>query len=88
MKTLNPPSPASGETVWEDLVRDFLEMACFLSRAEQEFLVNALRGQVTAEVIEAYPCFSIDGKMIVVGERTSGECWIYDPKEKRIKTLR
>ena len=89
MKTLDPRSPVMVGNVWEDLVSDFLEMACFLSRGEQDFLLDALRGQVAAETIEAYPCFSIDGKIIVIAEqKPAGECWIYQPKQKKISTLK
>ena len=76
-----------GFTVWEDLVHDFLEMACFLSDRERDFLVDALRRHTAhAEAIHAYPCFAINGTVIVVCEEGNehGTCWLYYPKAGKI----
>lgn len=76
--------------VWEDLVLDFLEMACFLQKEEQRFLVDELeRLGVQAENIDVHPCFSIRGRIIVICENEAPkECWIYRVKQKSIQRWR
>ena len=56
-------------SVWEYLVGDFLETACFLNSEERNCLVQELQRQnVKAESIDVHPCFSINGKIIIVCE--------------------
>ncbi len=71
--------PALKESVLEDIVQDFLEMACFLKPAEQRFLINELlKESLNAESIEVYPCFSINGRAVIICEENSvEECWMY-----------
>ncbi len=72
--------------VWKDLVSDFLEMACFLEPQEQEFLVRELQQQnIAAESIEVHPCFSINGRVVIVCEDVAAqECWLYFVKKQKI----
>ena len=95
MKTIDPLSAVPAGSVWEDLVTDFLEMACFLTPEEQDFLLDELRQRPTsADSIEVFPSFRIDGRIVVVCERLPSEggpsgaireCWLYYPREKKIK---
>ena len=94
MKMSDPLSSVPESNVWEDLVSDFLEMACFLTREEQEFLIEALRRErAEASEIEVFPSFLIDGRIVVVCQRPPGReatsairaCWLYDPREKKIE---
>ncbi len=84
--SLNPPAlPGS---VWQDLVHDFLEMACFLRPEEQEFLVRELQRQnIEAENIEVYPCFAINNRVVIVCEtgQAQEECWFYFVKKQQIQ---
>jgi hypothetical protein len=74
-------------SVWPDLVRDFLEMACFLRPEEQEMLVQELKRQnIQAESIDVYPCFVINGRVVIVCENgTARECWLYFVKKQIIQ---
>ncbi len=75
--------------VWKDLVNDFLEMACFLKPQEQEFLIRELQQQnITAESIDAHPCFSINGRAVIVCEDVPvQECWLYFVNKRKIRRL-
>ena len=68
--------------VWRDLVADFLEMACFLTPQEQNFLLEALEKEsVAAETIHVYPGFLIDGRMVMITEEPDVQAlWLYNPK--------
>ena len=74
------------ENVWEDLVLDYLEVACFLSPNQRDFLIDRMRRQKTsADSIEVMPAFLIDGRLILIAEQTTPyECWTYKPREQRI----
>ena len=76
--------------IWEYLVDDFLEMACFLRDEERRFLIKALTEQeVSSENLTVHPCFSIDGKVVVVLEDPAGrECWLYEPRGRKISKHR
>ena len=94
MKTVDR-FPIPDRDVWEYLVSDFLEMACFLTRDEQDVLLEALRqAGITAVAIDSEPSFSIDGRIIIVRDEMAAketsaeapqECWVYSPKGKRIR---
>ena len=86
MSHLNNPFTLP-DHVWKDLVIDFLEMACFLKPQEQEFLVREMQQQnITAESIDVHPCFSINGRIIIVCEDTPvQECWLYFVKKQKIR---
>lgn len=73
--------------IWEDLVHDFLEVAASLKTGERNFLVGRLRQRrVLAERIELHPSFSIAGRLVVVHRGPEAEeCWIYDPRRKKIR---
>ena len=77
-------------SVWEDLVMDFLEMACFLSEDQQAYLIDTLwKNGTRAETLHVYPSFVIDGKMVAICEEEVKvrECWIYYPKGKKIDRM-
>lgn len=80
-------TPLIPGSVWQDLVHDFLEMACFLRPEEQEFLVQELQRQnIDAENIEVYPCFAINNRVVIVCETGSAqECWFYFVKNRQIQ---
>ena len=71
--------------VMADIVQDFLEMSCKLAEKERAYLVNELvQEPVSSEAIQIHPAFSIDGRIIVVGNGHASECWLYAPKVKKI----
>ncbi len=86
MNPLNP-EPLLLENVWKDLVSDFLEMACFLTKDEQDLLILELaRTVIEDDMIYVHPAFSIGGKLITVCERPEArEHWVYFPKTRRIQ---
>ncbi len=68
--------------VWQDLVVDFLEMACFLAPEEQAQLVAELeKEKIAAEAIYAYPGFLIEGRMVIIAEEPDVDSfWLFNPK--------
>lgn len=87
----NKYSPLAPPAIWEDLVNDFLEMACFLTEAERRAVIEALKeDEVRSDAISAYPCFSIDGRVIVIRDDSQAihTCWLYQPKEGKINKYR
>ena len=75
--------------VWEDLVTDFLEMACFLTREQLSHLLRELgRQKIEADKIDVHPTFSVADRMVIICEESQPqECWLYYPNEKRIARL-
>ncbi len=84
--------------VWEDLVSDFLEMACFLKPEDQICLLTALKSEdIRAENLNVFPCFAIDGHIIVICEElnrgqespemANRSLWIFYPRKKEIERL-
>ena len=73
-------------SVWEDLVMDFLEMACFLSPDQQTYLIEALEEEGTeTDNVHVYPSFCIEGRVVIIcEEKPVRECWLYYPKEKKL----
>ncbi len=71
---------------WEYILEDALEVSCFLSRAERFLLMEELRRQGTqASTIEIHPAFSFAKRaLLVLQGQAIEECWVYNPKEKRI----
>ena len=68
-----------------DIIQDFLEVTCKLAETEQTYLVKELaQGAVSSEAIEVHPAFSVDGRIIVVGNTPALECWLYSPKAGKI----
>ena len=77
---LNPPTPELA-----DIIQDFLEVTCKLAEKDQIYLVKELgQDHAASEAIEIHPAFSIDGRIIVVGNGHASECWLYAPKVKKI----
>jgi hypothetical protein len=76
--------------VWEDLVQDFLEMACFLTSGEREHLIGEIDKEgVASDALRVFPSFMIDRRLIVICEEgIASDCWIYYPKERRIEKAR
>ena len=76
--------------IWEDLVVDFLEVACLLRKDEQNILLEKLREHiVSAYEISSYPSLALSETVIVICEDPSvKECWIYSPKRKETKVFR
>lgn len=84
--------------VWEDLVSDFLEMACFLKTEEQVSLLTALRAEdIRTENLHVFPCFVIDGHVVVICEslqkdphpdpENNRSVWLFYPRQKEIERL-
>lgn len=86
MKNLEPVLAGTG-SVWQDLTHDFLEMACFLRPDEQNLLIRELQKQtIRAESIDVYPCFAVNGRVVIVCEDADAEeCWLYLVKKQRIQ---
>ncbi len=82
--------------IWEDLVLDFLEMACFLESGQSRLLLRALRREkFNAQSIAVYPCFAVAGRFVIVLDRHehdaasanggAAQCWLFDPDGRVIK---
>ena len=75
--------------VWEDIVNDFLEMACFLRKEDRHFVLEEIERnglQAQAESIEVHACFSIEGRYIVICEQVlPRECWIFSTRSKSFR---
>lgn len=73
-------------TVWPYLVNDFLEMACFLTESQREFLLQKLSSSnITAHQIDVHPCFSIQDRMIIVAKDIEfREYWLYSAERRQI----
>lgn len=86
MKILKPQVPL----VWQDLVEDFLELACFLSPEERSFLLAELaQKNIRANTIDVWPGFLIQDYAVLVGTGLPvKEVWIYKAKQKKIERLR
>ena len=84
-----PQQHYASSPVWEDLINDFLEMACFLSQEERSYLVRKLAKEaIHADEIFTLPTFSIEKRLISICENVSPEeCWLYFPKEKKIEKM-
>lgn len=98
MKFLATKTFAKSNRVWEDLVSDFLEMACFLKTEEHTCLLTALRAEdIRTENLNVFPCFVIDGHVIVICESLQNDpapksgdnqsVWLFYPKRKEIERL-
>lgn len=87
MKKPNESHPSGTGSIWPDLVSDFLEMSCFLKAEEQAFLLRELQKYgMTTETIDVHPCFSIEGRMIIVCEDIEvKECWLYFVRKQQIQ---
>ena len=72
--------------VWEDLVQDFLEIACLLTEGEQKFLIEELQQEgVETDYLQVYPSFNVDNRLVVISEAPQAlECWVYYPKDKKL----
>ena len=71
--------------VLADIIQDFLEITCRLPEKERLYLLHELaKKSFSAEVIEIHPAFSVENKIIVVGNITADECWLYVPKTQKI----
>lgn len=71
--------------VLHDIIQDFLEVACKLAEKEQDYLVKELaREPAFSEAIAIHLAFSVDGKIIVVGNTPASECWLYAPETGKI----
>ena len=83
--TPNALTQCLSSQVLADIIQDFLEMTCRLAAAERAYLVAALvQGPVSAEAIQIHPAFSVDKRMIVVGNTDASECWLYAPETGKI----
>jgi hypothetical protein len=86
MDLRNPDFSPSPRHVWEDLVDDFLEIACILTEPERLHLIDVLRRQrVRADTIQKHHGFSVAGRLVIVSNSDhAAECWIYYPKKRKI----
>lgn len=74
---------------WEDLVEDFLEVACRMNARQRELALECLRLEgVEAEHLEVHPAFSLEGKMMIIlrGAAVS-RCAVYFVESGKIETL-
>ena len=69
----------------EYVVRDFLEMKCYLEKSEQEFLVDYLKDKgVKADSIRMHPAFSIDNCLVVIMEGAGSKKRLFYHPQKRM----
>ena len=75
--------------VLADIIQDFLEISCRLPEKERHFLLHELaKKSFSSEVIEIHPAFSVENRLIVVGNTAAAECWLYTPKVRKILKAR
>ncbi|MSR78001.1 MAG: hypothetical protein EXS63_07250 [Candidatus Omnitrophica bacterium] len=73
------------ESVWEDLVNDYLEISSDLKGPERHFLIQSLKKEnLNASSIVQYPSFQVADKLVVICREPYKECWFYQPGKKRI----
>lgn len=74
---------------WEDLVEDFLEVACRMNQAQRETALENLRlDSITSEHLEVHPAFSIEGRLMVVLRGTEiSKCTLYFVRNGRFETM-
>lgn len=74
---------------WEDLVEDFLEVACRMNRAQRETALESFRAEsITSEHLEVHPAFSVEGRLMVVLNGTEiSKCALYFVRNGRIETI-
>lgn len=74
---------------WEDLVEDFLEVACRINQAQRITALEHLRlDGITAEHLEVHPAFSIQGRlMVVVRGAEISKCILYFVRNGRFETM-
>ncbi len=74
---------------WEDLVEDFLEVACRMSTRQRELALECLRQEgVDAQHLEVHPAFSLEGKLMVILRGAAVyRCSVYFVECGKIETL-
>lgn len=74
---------------WEDLVEDFLEVACRMNRAQRETALESFRLEsITSEHLEVHPAFSVEGRLMVVLNGTEiSKCTLYFVRNGRVETM-
>ncbi|MBN1687728.1 MAG: hypothetical protein JW893_01360 [Candidatus Omnitrophica bacterium] len=84
--TTSIQSQAPTHHVWEDIVNDFLEIACQLLERERHFLIRKLRHRdIRAEHLQDHQSFSLEKKLVVVCKDPGiQECWVYFPDALRV----
>lgn len=75
------------KNTWEDLINDFLEVACRLDPGQRALAIDALKSEnISTEHLEVHPAFSIDGKiMIVLKPGSMKECLFYFLEQRKIE---
>ncbi len=76
--------------IWKDIVSDYLDVRSNLDEREQQALLQVLHHQqVQATSIKIHPCFSIEGRLIIVLESEGMRDYlIYSSKKKKLRRLR
>lgn len=74
---------------WEDLVEDFLEIACRMNRAERSPVLENLRQEgLSAEHLDVHPAFSIQGRLMVILKKAPvRKCTVYVLRSGRFETM-
>lgn len=75
------------KNTWQDLVNDFLEVACRLDPEQRALAIAALESEnISSEHLEVHPAFSIDGKiMVVLKPGVMKECLFYFLEQRKIE---
>jgi len=76
----------NNQNIWEDLVTDYLEVACSLPTNQRNLLVGHLKSQgLQAPSIRTHPTFSSKGRLIVILQAAAiQECWLFYPQAEQI----
>lgn len=76
--------------VWKDIVTDYLGMKSNLDIQDQQVLLQALNeGRVQATSIRIHPCFSIQGRLIIILECAGvKEYLIYSSGKRKLISLK
>lgn len=81
--------PPEQNGVWKDIVTDYLDIKSNLDVQDQKTLLQALnQGRVQATSIRIHPCFSIQGRLIIILECAGvKEYLIYSSEKRKLTTL-
>lgn len=75
------------KSTWEDIVNDFLEVGCQLSKTERDCILKIFEKQnIRSSHIQVHPTFSFNGHLVIILKQTPiHQYWIYNRLQKDIQ---
>ncbi|MBU3759099.1 MAG: hypothetical protein FGM27_04140 [Candidatus Omnitrophica bacterium] len=77
------------DNAWEDLVDDFLDVACRLGPAQRKTVLETLKQEgLSSPYLEVHPAFSIEGRLVVIlGSKTVQKLAVFLPEEGSVQSI-